>query len=208
MTASAMVRVRAEAGERMGKKAQQRRAAKARQALADVRQLRYPKEFRISPPPWDEQWLTALEALGKAPAARPVVWAEPPTAQPVADHGRLFAEIATGLWRLRGQLLDPETDRPRQEMRRAYRHLESIWDALAQAGIAIQDHTGALFDAGMALRVIAYQPAAGVSREAVIETLRPSVYYENRPIQMGEVIVGTPIAADEESVERSVPEPR
>jgi hypothetical protein len=91
-------------------------------------------------------------------------------------------------------MIDPQTGRPREEMRRAYRHVESIWDALVEAGIQIQDHTGMLFDSGMSLRVIEFQPTAGLGREQVLDTIKPSVYYDGQLIQMGEVIVGTPQA--------------
>jgi hypothetical protein len=86
----------------------------------------------------------------------------------------------------------PGTDRPLDEMRRAYRHLESTWDALAQAGVEIIDHTGAPFDAGLAIKVLAYQPMPDLTRERVLETLKPSVYFKGERLQMGEVIVATP----------------
>src|SRR5205823_4748853 len=109
------------------------------------------------------------------------------------------ADVGTGLWRLRQKMVQPGTDRPLDEMRRAYRHLESIWDALVQAGVEILDHTGALFDSGMSLRVIAFQPTPGLGHEKVIETIKPTIYYAGQPIQVGEVIVETPdILEDDE----------
>ena len=63
-----------------------------------------------------------------------------------------------------------------------------------EAGIEIQDHTGDPWDHRRSIKAIAYQPTAGLQREVVIETLRPTVYYKTSHIQMGEVIVGTPEA--------------
>ncbi len=157
--------------------------------LSGLRQLVYPKEFRITPPVWPPALLSAFEKLtevrdsispgAKAPAAQ-------------KEQLQFLADIGTGLWRLRQKMVQPGTDRPLEEMHRAYRHLESVWDALSQAGVEIQDHTNALFDPGMSLRVIAFQPMPGIRREKVIETIKPTIYFKSQPIQMGEVIVGRP----------------
>jgi hypothetical protein len=108
------------------------------------------------------------------------------------EHTRFLAELGTCLWRLRESLARPRSGTPSEQMRWAYRHFESVWDVLMQAGVEVQDHTGALFDSGMALKVVAFQPTAGIERERVTETIRPSIYYKRGPIQMGEVIVATP----------------
>ena len=65
-------------------------------------------------------------------------------------------------------------------------------DLFRQAGYEIQDHTGKRFEIGLDLSVVAYQPTAGIDRETVIETLRPSVYLRGVQIQRGEVVVGKP----------------
>ena len=70
--------------------------------------------------------------------------------------------------------------------------MESTSDALRQGGIDIKDHTGEKYDGGMALHVITFQPAPGLSHEQVIETIKPTIYRENKIVQMGEVIVGVP----------------
>lgn len=163
--------------------------------LSGLRQLVYPKEFRITPPVWPPALLSALEKLTE-------VWgssspgAEAPAAQTEQLH--FLADIGTGLWRLRQKMVQPGTDRPLEEMRRAYRHLESIWDALTQAGVEIHDHTGESVPEGgiYALKTIAFQPTPGIAREKVIETIKPTVYYKDQMIQMGEVIVGTPETPD------------
>jgi len=114
-----------------------------------------------------------------------------------ADINRVMAEVGTGLWRLRRKLVQPGTDRPHDETRGAYRHLESVWDALKQHGIEIRDHTDEpVPETGTyALKVITYQPTAGLTRERVVETIKPSIYWNSDTLQVGEVIVGTPIAS-------------
>jgi hypothetical protein len=160
--------------------------------LSSLRQLRFHPEFRIAPyaPPTEAaeeiERLAAtvreLEArLGSETVAS--VGDEPPEA---------LTAIATDLWRLRGRLVDPDTGEPREETRRAFRYLRSVWDTLEESGVRIVDHTGEPFDPGRRLSAAAFQPTAGLAREVVLETLRPSVYYHEQQVQMGEVIVGTP----------------
>jgi len=41
----------------------------------------------------------------------------------------------------------------------------------------------------MALRVIAFQPTAGITREIITETIKPTIYRNDTIVQIGEVIV-------------------
>jgi hypothetical protein len=105
---------------------------------------------------------------------------------------RLQAEVLTGLWRLRGKLMKPGTDEPLEEMKRAYRHFETAWDALINAGYRVEDYTKQAFRTGMKVDVLAYEEAPGITSEIVLETVKPGIFYNDIPIQRGEVIVGTP----------------
>jgi hypothetical protein len=58
--------------------------------------------------------------------------------------------------------------------------------------VKIQNHTSEPFDSGQSLEVIAFQPTAGISRDVVVETIRPTVYLKGIRIQMGQVVVATP----------------
>jgi hypothetical protein len=109
-----------------------------------------------------------------------------------ALESRLVVDVGTGLWRLRQRLIDRDTGEPLESTRMAYRHFASTWDALAEAGVEIQDHTSESYDPGQSIRVIAFQPTSGLQRETVLETIRPSIYYKGKRIQIGEVIIGTP----------------
>lgn len=110
---------------------------------------------------------------------------------------RLLADVATGLWRLRLKMLPDGSRQPSEENRRSYRQLESILDVLTQAGVQIRDHTGEAVPRGgiYTLKALAYEPTAGLSREQVIETLKPTIAFKDRVIQTGEVIIGTPVIA-------------
>jgi hypothetical protein len=161
-----------------------------------LRQWRFRAEFRIAAPRWPEELLVVLERLERALAvaqpATPVATPLPP-GRGRSDDATVLADIGVGLWRLKRRILQPWTDRPlEEEKRRAYRHLESVWDTLELAGVEIVDHTDQPFDAGMSLKVIAFEPMPGLEREQVIETIKPTVYIGDQLVQTGEVVVGTP----------------
>jgi hypothetical protein len=154
--------------------------------LSDLRQLRFPRPFRIPPALWPEEAWAGLARLGEGAGG------STPGPAAAAPPALLLADFGTGLWRIRQTLLDPGTGRPREDAKRAFRHLEATWDALREAGVEILDHAGEPYQAGMALDVIAFQPEPGVSRERILETVRPSIYIHGQPVQTGQVIVGRP----------------
>lgn len=111
----------------------------------------------------------------------------------------LLADVATGLWRLRAKMLPDGSRQPSEENRRSYRQLETIMDVMVQAGVQIRDHTGEAVPRGgiYTLKALAYEPTAGLSRDQVIETLKPTIAFKDRVIQTGEVIIGTPITTQD-----------
>jgi len=151
---------------------------------SNFRQFLYPKEFRISSPVWSVDLREQLRAIAKLLQTAPVDADGP--------NPRLLSDLCTGLWRLRGRMVHPDTGRPMEEMKRAYRHFESVWDALSAEGVKIYDHTGEAFEPGKSLRVSAFEPTPGLGRETIIEMIKPTIYFKDHLIQTGEVIVGTP----------------
>ena len=162
----------------------------------DLRQWTYSREFRIEAPRWcDLSSTLALEDVMKLlKAAR----TETP---PVSDADKSLVQLAAGtgttFWRLQKRIAGGKA--ASDEMKRAARDLEAMGDALRDAGIEIKDHTSEKFDSGMALRVIAFQPTAGIIHEVVIETIKPTIYKNNQLVQMGEVIVGVPESKNPEA---------
>jgi hypothetical protein len=45
----------------------------------------------------------------------------------------------------------------------------------------------------MPLTVITTQPTAGIAKERVIETIKPTIYWNETIIQTGEVVIATPV---------------
>ncbi len=105
----------------------------------------------------------------------------------------LLADVATGIWRIKNKFSTVDIDGLPDEIKKAYRHVESTWDALSSAEIEIRDQTGEKFPQGNpALKVIAFQPTPSVQYEVIAETIKPTIYYNGRLIQMGQVIVEKP----------------
>ena len=143
------------------------------------------------------QSLARSAAPAEGEEVRSIEVAEPVGGNQTVELTKLLADVATGLWRLRLKMLPDGARQPSEENRRSYKQLESILDVLAQAGVQIRDHTGEAVPRGgiYTLRALAYEPTAGLAREQVIETLKPTIAFKDRVIQTGEVIVGTPVAA-------------
>jgi len=150
--------------------------------LEDFRQFAFPKPFRIEPPAIPEEMQEALQHLARGKSLEPGA----------EESSKLLVGLATELFRLRQKMVRQGTAEPREEVRRAWRHVETMGDLFQQAGYEIQDHTGRRFEIGLDLSVVAYQPTSGIDRETIIETVRPSIYHRGVQIQRGEVVVGKP----------------
>jgi len=111
----------------------------------------------------------------------------------------MLADVATSLWRLRLRMVKPGTETPIDAMMRPFRDLQAAWDAFSEGGLEIVDHTGeAIPEAGdYRLHLISFQPTDGLTTEKVIETLKPTIRFQGKVVQIGEVIVGTPRQAEE-----------
>ena len=103
-----------------------------------------------------------------------------------------LAALATSVWRAKGKLVDPTNGEPYEETRRIHRHVEGACDAFQQLGIRMSDWLGQPFDAGLPLKVLAFQPTPGVVRDTIIEVVRPAVFWQDRLLQVAEVVVGIP----------------
>lgn len=118
-----------------------------------------------------------------------------PSPNPGEEMGPFLCRITTHVWRAKSKMIDPATGIPREDMRRVFRHIEGAVDTLEQAGVTMQDWLNQPYDVGLPVKVLSYQPTAGISCDTILETLRPAVIWNGRMLQLGEVIVGTPTPA-------------
>jgi hypothetical protein len=147
----------------------------------NLRQRRQHRAFRIAPPRWSEDQCAELDDLLVALGGS--------TDETVAD--KALAEAATNLWRAQRKLSGGE---PSTQNRQAGRYLRTCREALTDAGLVVQDHEGDTFHPGRSVEVLVYEDDPSLTVETVLETVRPSIYYRDRRIQMGQVIVGQPAA--------------
>lgn len=162
------------------------RRSKKRQFRSTARPTGVAKEFTIEPGNWPEDLVQVIRDLSDS------VHTQAASQGTIKDRASFFAALATRLWRVRQKMLKPGTNEPFDETGSAFRHLSSVFDLLEQEGIQLKDHTNEPFDSGMMVNVIAYEPCPGLQRDMVIETIKPTVFCAGQPIQIAEVIVGTP----------------
>ena len=116
-----------------------------------------------------------------------------PSEPPTGKQDAALATIATNAWRAKKKMLDVETGEPKEEMRRVYRHVEAILDALTEIGVEILDPCGQAYDTGLPVRVVSSEEREGLRREEIVETLRPAVRRHGKILQQCEIVLGVPI---------------
>ena len=191
--------------------------------IRSLLQLCYPREFRIARPAWSQDVAARLaktiEAAGNAAAdaARAIEASnharekavEEPVVTPKVDleaallsRLRFLADAGTGIWRMRRNMVSREgvrlmDARPLEEMRKPFRWLISTWDSLAENGLEIFDHTGDRYISGQALKAV-FEAAPDLHEDTITDTIKPTIYFGGKLIQMGEVVVGTPDLTESE----------
>jgi hypothetical protein len=131
-----------------------------------------------------------------------------------AGHGNRTLEIipenvakallvmATNAWRIRVKLTDSTNGQPCEEigkddLKKVNRYLEAIFESLSGIGMEVKDRTGDPFDYGLPETVVTAHPRPGLTKEMIIETLRPTIYWGPQIAQQGEVVIGTPVQMPE-----------
>ncbi len=106
--------------------------------------------------------------------------------------GKMMALVATNAWKLKTKMTGGEDGEVKEEWKRLYRHVDAIFESLADVGVEVKDRTGEPFDYGLPEKVVTSHPTPGITRESVIETIRPTIYFNHQIIQRGEVVIATP----------------
>jgi hypothetical protein len=113
--------------------------------------------------------------------------------------------LAMNAWRIRVRLTDSDRE-PREEigkddLKKINRYCDAMFQSLSGIGIEVKDRTGEVFDYGLPEKVLTAQPQLGLTREIIVETVRPTIYWNTQIAQPGEVVIGTP---PEESQKKEV----
>jgi len=158
--------------------------------------MNLPDNLKISPLPPPEARELVNEAAKRVQAA---LQDSIPESSTIPENVvKVLISSATNIWRVRSRITVPETAETKQEisqddLKKLSRYVDSIVESLVSIGIEIKDRTGEPFDYGLPEKVITAEPQAGISKEIVRETIRPTIYWGNQIVQQGEVVIATPI---------------
>lgn len=158
--------------------------------------MKTPKEFEIPAPEFPDGG-PAVESVVKSDDG--ALDASQGPANPSPQVIKALAELATNAWKARTKMIDHATGEVRDEMKRVHRHIEGMLTTLQDLEIEVKDYTGDAFDYGLPLKVITTQPTAGLSREQVVETIKPTIIWKGQIVQMGEVVIATPTSTEKQS---------
>ncbi|MFF0725618.1 hypothetical protein [Streptomyces sp. NPDC004134] len=200
---------------------------------AALGQWRQPPEFRVPPPqldPAQAAWVAEVLAEVEAAEALAVAAVEASSADAATDTagtdtagtgtagaagatsagagagaGALVG-AATGIWRALRKLDQDAGKLSPADLRQVRLQVRASRQALADDGLEIQEHDGEPFDTGLSLEALVFQENPELTREVVLETVRPSVYFRGRRIQMGQVIVGRPPQDPGDETTKETPE--
>jgi hypothetical protein len=167
--------------------------------MKNKHRLRVPKKAR----PADPFQLPTVELLDERQVLQtlaPILAAKPtaPVDREATDAdgadalSKALAAIATNAWKARSKMVNELSGEPREEMKRVYGHIQRILDSITELGLEIEDRTGEPFHYGLPLKVVTARPTPGIKREQVAETIKPTIYWRTRIIQIGEVVIATP----------------
>ena len=155
--------------------------------------MKQPDEFKIPAAAFPDG-SRVIEAVTRALQSAPATADEARNSIP-GKVVKGMADIATNAWKAKGKMLDASGE-VREEMKRVYRHIEGVLESLREMGLEVKDHTGDAFDYGLPLKVVTTQPTPGITREMVVETIKPTIYWERQMIQAGEVVIATPASPE------------
>lgn len=166
--------------------------------LCDIRQWRFPEEFRIAKP---------LAVTARGNRAKSSEWGDSgdmassvKQCKQATPMDRSIAEVAVCLWDIRRKLQGSEAAQQDRKLRLLNRRAEKAISALEEAGVVIDDPIGRRYAAGSEGSMKPnFQPTPGATYEKVIETITPIVYRDERLIGRGEVFVAVPAPAGQET---------
>lgn len=119
------------------------------------------------------------------------------TAAEVTVLQRSLITVANLIWRIASAIIDTESKEIKselsaQEIKKVGNSLESIKETLGGLGIKIIDRLGEPFNAGLPDQVVTEEVQEGLSKEQIIRTIRPTIFWHQTLVQRGEIDVAVP----------------
>ena len=153
-----------------------------------LRQIWIPKEFRLPEPEFTKEQLDLLEELVQMIGPK-ISRAASATKDERAKMVDFLVDLGTGIWRVRRKI--DGLSRMPKEIRDALYSLESMWMAMSQDGVEIVDHMGTA-PSDREAKVVEFREIPGLTREQVVDAIKPTIILRGEIVQMGEVVVGRP----------------
>jgi hypothetical protein len=106
--------------------------------------------------------------------------------------------LAINLWRLERSISRLDLDPEQSASKRLLRHLNASKADLAEIGFTYEDLDGKRVPStgDYALKIIEFIQKEPLEHDTVLETIKPSVFYQGKMVSPGEVIVGIPAGTD------------
>jgi hypothetical protein len=160
--------------------------------------MRLPKELQIPQiaPPSVVELLTQTALQSTHPNTPPE--ASQRLENEIGLMSKTMILITNQLWRIETVVNDPEngemkTDLSSQEMRKIANALEAIKQSVGELGIRIKDRCNEDFHPGLPDQVVTEEPREGISKERIIRTIRPTIFWNQTMVQRGEIDIAVPI---------------
>jgi len=119
---------------------------------------------------------------------------------------RAFCDIAIHAWRAERRMKDRVSGEVKEEHKATHRSVAGILETLKGLGYELRDREGEGYDYGMPEKVVAAEKRAGLSRELVAETIRPSILLHGQLAWPGEIVIAVPEATPPDDKPPPAPE--
>ncbi|MDR1514335.1 MAG: hypothetical protein LBS45_01460 [Synergistaceae bacterium] len=155
-----------------------------------LKQLWFPVAFRLPEPEFTKDQLDLLEELIQL--IQPTLSQQEQTNRDERiGMAHFLIDLGTGIWRIRRKI--EGLSRMPKEIKDALYSLESTWASMAEGGVEIIDHTGAIPLKNEA-KIIEVREIPNLTRDQVIETIKPTIMLKGEVIQLGEVVMGRAVS--------------
>ncbi len=104
---------------------------------------------------------------------------------------KLITSIGVEIWRLEKRLNKLDNENPNLELTPFFDQVQRIKDIFMREGIVIKDYLTEGYKEGISLKVLSFEEDASLPPGAlkVVETVRPTIFYKDKVIFHGEVVV-------------------